>query len=458
MQGRAGELLGRSRRIAVIAAASGGLAMAGWAGAAFAVSGGGYSGYQQGCQPYDSDYATPSGQTYAGCHNAALNVESGGTTNGDPNDSNTKYVQFGIDQAPIDNNAQNTQTPYSLGLPGTTTSPHDGCFAVNTDGTNGQPAPAGQGPTSPDKAQAGDSSCQPNANGAGVAINFDYYQYYCPIAKTMGMACEDTTPGTTTVTPSTGSTVNYQPIVDNGVLIYYGMDDNSDAGEHDGVGPYSTAPGTPGANNAGVTNNSSDGGALMILLTPRGVANTPSQTNPEGLANASMGMCADGICSETTTYQQTVYHGCGAPDANGDAPCDAGTPDNANVYDYAPGGNPNNDPAVNDETPNCNSGDSTSTSPANCGPGGMDAYRSATPANENAEPGFQLYADPDSQRSPAAPSPFWPTPALYIGTCGVYAGSPATTGQFFTTPQSAGGQQITNADGQLAIDPNPSVC
>lgn len=449
-------LISKGRRIALVGAASAGLAVAGWAGAAFAVSGGGYSGYQQGCQPYDSDYATPQGQTYAGCHNAALNVESGGTTNGDPNDSNTKYVQFGIDQAPIDNNAQSTPTPYSLGMPGTTTSPHDGCLAANTAGTNGQPAPAGQGPTSPDQAQANDSACQPNNNGAGFALNFDYYQYYCPIADTLGMKCEDATPGQTTFTPSTGNTVNYQPIVDNGVLIYYGMDDNSDAGEHDGLGPYSAPAGTP---NSGAINNSSDGGALMILLTPKGATNTPSQTNPEGVANASMGMCADGICSETTTYQQTVYHGCDAPDSGGFAPCDSGTPQNGNVYDYAPGGNPNNDPAVNNESANCNSGDSTSTNSANCGPGGMDAYRSATPANENVEPGFQLYADPDPQRSPAAPSPFWPTPALYIGTCGVYAGSPATTGQIPGEPnQSAGGQQITNADGQLAIDPNPSAC
>ena len=481
MSVRAESFIGKGRRVAVVAAASAGLAVAGWAGAAFAVSGGGYSGYQQGCQPYDSDYATPNGQTYAGCHNSALNVESGGTTNGTANDSNTKYAQVGIDQAPNDNNSPGTPTPYSLGTPGTTTSPHDGCIAVNTDGTNGQPAPAGQGPTTPDQAQQNDSSCQPNSNGAGFVANVDYYQYYCPIADMLGAKCEDTTPGQTTVTPTTGTTVNYQPIIDNGVLIYYGMDDNSDNGEHDGVGPYSTGPGgpyspPPGPNcadptgvecsqyqNAGATNNSSDGGALMILLTPMGATNTPSQSNPEGVANASMGFCADGICFEGTTYRQTVYHGCHAPDANGDAPCDTGTPQNANVYDYSPDGNTANDPSVNNESPNCNAGgpDSTGSGTPNspCSPGGMDAYRSATPANENVEPGFQLYSDPDPQRSPAAPTPFWPTPGLYIGTCGVYAGSPATTGQVFgTTPVMAGPMPVTNQAGQLAIDPNPSAC
>ena len=480
MTDRARILVGKGRRVAVIAAASAGLAMAGWAGAAFAVSGGGYSGYQQGCQPGDSDYATPQGQTYAGCHNTALNVESGGTTNGAPNDSNTQYAQVGIDQAPNDKNSQGTPTPYSLGEPGMTGSPHAGCIAANTDGTNGQAAPASQGPESSGQAQQGDTACQGNSNGAGVAVNFDYYQYYCPIATMLGAKCEDTTPGNTTVAPNTGNTVDYQPVVDNGVLIYFGMDDNSDNGEHDGVGPYSTGPtgpysAPPGPNcadptgkecnqsqNAGAMNNSSDGGAIMILVTPKGITNTPSQSNPEGLANASSGFCADGICFEATTQQQTVYHGCHAPDANGDAPCDTGTPQNANVYDYAPGGNPNNDPSVNNESADCNAGDPTTagSGPGGpCAPGGMDAYRSATPANENAEPGVQLYSDPDPQRSPAAPSPLWPTPALYIGTCGVYAGSPATTGQVFgIAPMPAGPVPVTNAAGQVAIDPNPSVC
>src|SRR5579871_1900864 len=149
MADRAQSVLSRGRRIAVVAAASAGLAVAGWAGAAFAVSGGGYDGYQQGCQPYDSDYATPQGQTYAGCHNAALNVESGGTTNGDPNDSNTKYAQVGVDQSPLDDNSKGTPTLYSIGEPGYTGNPHAGCIAVNTDGTNGQPEPASQGPESP---------------------------------------------------------------------------------------------------------------------------------------------------------------------------------------------------------------------------------------------------------------------------------------------------------------------
>lgn len=436
------------RRVVVLLLASVGLLVAGAGGAAFAVSGGGYSPYQQGCQPGDSDYATPDGQTYAGCHTAALNVESGGTTNGDANDGNTKYAQFGMDQEPTDPKAANTNTPYAIGLPGTSTSPHSFCASANTAGTNSAPAPENADPVPPGQAADAPNGCGGNAAGSGFTANLDYYQYYCPIAAMLDNPCEATSWGTNTITPYTGQTFAYQPIVDNGLLVYYGMDDNSDNGEHDGLGPYSIKQ-EPW--NSGAENGSSDGGAIMLLLTPMKAGNTPTQTNPEGLVNVGMGFCADGICGAGTTEQQTVYHGC---DANSHVHCDKGTPQNANVYNYAPGGNPANDPSVNSESQNCNSGDPSTTSQQACGPGGMNAYRSATPANENVEPGVQIYTDPDPQRSPAAPSPFWPTPALYVGTCGVYAGSPATTGKAFgSSPTPA-----TNQAGQVAIDPNPTAC
>jgi hypothetical protein len=238
--------------------------------------------------------------------------------------------------------------------------------------------------------------------------------------------------------------------------LYLGSDDNLDNGEHDGVGPFTNLV---NPNDEGAVNGSSDGGAVILSLTPQHAAQAPTQAHPEGLANLSFGFCADGICMGTSSQQQTVYQGCGAAEANGLAPCNPGTPQNANVYDYAPGGSPANDPSVNSESANCNSGDANSTSSAQCGPGGMNALRSATPANENMEPGIALYTDPDSQRSPAAPSPLWPTPAVYVGTCGVYLGSPATTGAIFKgKPVSLGPLRLTNEAGQIAIDPNPSVC
>jgi hypothetical protein len=424
-------------------------------GTALAVSGGGYSPQQQGCRTGDADYATPNGTTYPGCHNVALNVESGGTHQGRPGNHNTEYVQYGNDQAPNDPRSQGTPTPYSIGEPGSTGSPHAGCVAVNTDGTRGRPAPAGS-PEAPGRAEDSRYGCGNNPKGAGVEVNYDYYQYYCPIAGAVGLACEDTSPGTTSVTPDTGHHVAYQPLVKNGVLVYFGMDDNTDNGEHDGVGPYSAQA---HQNNGGAQNGPSDGGAIMLIIDPSGIYDRPSQTRPEGVANLSAGSCADGICAEATTQRQTVYHGCGAADSHGQAPCDQGTPRNANVYNYAPGGSPANDPSVNSEPSGCNSGGAQSTSESACGSGGMDAYRSATPANENAEPGVQVYSDPDPQRSPAAPSPLWPTPAVYVGTCGVYMGSPGTTGQLLgTKPVSVAGEQVTNQAGQVAVDPNPSAC
>jgi hypothetical protein len=426
------------------------------AGAAFAVSGGGYQPDQQGCQPGDADYATPTGQTYAGCHNTALNVESGGTTQGNPDASNTRYAQFGLDQSPNDPNSQGTPTPYSLGEPGQSGSPHAFCASVNTAGTGAGPAPRKAGPTAPGQAADSPNGCGGNPAGLGASANVDYYQLYCPLAAAAGNPCEATSWGTSTLTPYTGSTVAYQPIVDNGVIVYYGMDDNTDNGEHDGLGPYSTGG---GQHNKGAINGPSDGGAILLVLTPMKAGTTPSQTQPEGAVNASTGFCADGICTEATTEQQTVYHGCGARDSYGKTRCDRGTPQSANVYDYAPGGSTANDPSVSRESPNCNSGSAANSGTAACGPGGMDALRAATPANENAEPGVQVYSDPDPQRSPAAPSPLWPTPALYAGTCGVYAGSPATTGQVLgSSPQAVGPFPVTNQAGQVAFDPNPSAC
>lgn len=440
----------RAGAIALVAAVAG-LLIAGAGSAAFAVSGGGYSPYQQGCQPGDSDYATPANQTYPGCHNTALNVESGGTTQGDPNNGNTKYAQVGLDQSPNDPNSQGTPTPYSIGEPGYSGSPHAFCASANTDGTNSAPAPKSTKPEPPGRAADAPNGCGGNPNGAGFTANVDYYQYYCPIAALLDHPCEATSYGTSTLTGYNGHSIAYQPIVQNGVLVYYGMDDNTDNGEHDGLGPFSSKY---HQKNNGAWNGSSDGGAILLVLDPMKAGSTPSQTNPEGAANLSTGFCADGICAEATTQQQTVYHGCGAADSYHHAPCDRGTPQNANVYDYAPGGNPANDPSVNQESPNCNSGNQNTTSEQQCGPGGMNSLRSATPANENAEPGVQLYSDPDPQRSPAAPSPLWPTPALYVGTCGVYAGSPATTGQVFGTSPTP----VTNQAGQVAVDPNPSAC
>jgi hypothetical protein len=431
--------------------------LAAWGGVALASSGGGYEPNQMDCQPFADDWATPQGAVYPGCHNLALNVESGGTTQGEANSGNTRYAELGMDQEAVDHNSKGTPTEYSVGYPGDTGSPHAGCIAVNTDGTNGGTAPSSQKPESASKAEDSEYGCGKNAKGAGFEVNFDYYEWYCPIVAAAGHPCEDPSYGTTNYTIDDGTGVASAPIVANGLLAYFGEDDNNDNTEHDGVGPYNNALGY--VNDEGAENGASDGGAMILSVQPGNAARLFTPTHPEGLANYSAGFCADGICAEFTTQQQAVNHGCDAPDSyvgpDGTSPsmlsqasCAPGTPQNANVYNDAA-----KDPSVQTEKAACNSGGAESgggstTDQENCGPGGMNAIRSNEPVNEYAEPGVQTFADPDSSRSPALPSPLWPTPASYIGTCGVTIGSPAlpTASVIDKTP-------LGNGAGQVVVDP-----
>jgi hypothetical protein len=449
----------RIRRAALASAVVVGVSVMSWAGVAGASSGGGYEAGQQDCQPFADDWATPQNLVYPGCHNLALNVESGGTSQGEAAVGNTRYLEFGQDQEGNDQNSKGTPTLYSVGYPGNTGSPHAGCLALNTDGTGGGAAPTSQGPVVASQAEGSAYGCGANPDGFGFEGNYDYYEFYCPIAQILGKPCEESSYGRTDVRILDGHAADLMPLVQNGLLVYFGEDDNNDNTEHDGVGPYNNALGY--SNDEGAENGSSDGGATTLSLTPQNLfekADWLSTTHPEGLLNLSAGFCADGICAEGTTQQQLVNHGCDAPDsyvaADGvtpstvsQAPCDAQTPQNANVYDYA-----QPDPSVQTESANCNSGGAqagsgASTDAQNCGPGGMNALRAAEPANEFAEPGLQLFADPDPGRSPALPSPLWPTPALYVGTCGVTVGS-AT----LPTAPLIDDTLLHNSASQLAVD------
>jgi hypothetical protein len=373
------------------------------AGVAMAVSGGGNQPSQQDCTPGADANNSPQGYTEPGCHDAALNVESGGTTGGNPDASNTRYAEFGLNQEPIDSNSPGTPTEFSIGYPRGTASPHAGCVAANTDGTGG-----GTG-----------TGCGNNAHGAGGSATVDYYAVYCPIAAMLGSPCEDQSyqQDPVDLTPDTGTGTAVDPILQNGLLLYFAMDDNADNGEHDGVsGTSSACPKNPKKSAGcvpedtdGMVNGPSDGGAIMLGVTPQNAAQSGTVQHPEGVANGSLGACADGICADATTQEQTVYHGCGA---NKDVTPKSGcSRQNSNVYDYS------NDPSVDSESPNCNSGGFDSENNAACN-GPMDNYREGTASNVNAEPGVQTYADPDPQRSPADPS-IWPTPGIYAGTCGV---------------------------------------
>ena len=444
------------------------------AGPAFAVSGGGYSGANQNCPPGYADNMTPADETYPGCHTIQLSVESGGTDgHGNPTGaSNTHYLDMGFNQEP--NGYLNEPCIGFIecpGTPGQNASLHSGCAGANTDGTGSAPAPAGSAPEDPGTAGDASNGCGDNPNGLGFSANFDYYQFLnlaCPtVNQSVGPLPQLTIPlggagtvgfgdpcaykskqvGHTTVTPHSGTAVAYKPILKKGLIVYFGGDDNQNHGEHDGVGPY-TSHTTP--NDNGAENGTSDGTADTISVTPQNAGQQSTPTHPEGAVNASIGViCTEGICAEATTQQHTVYYGCDAPNANGNAPCDPGTPSNGNVYDYS-----QPDPSANSESQDCNN--QAPSNSGSCGPGGENADRSATPRDMNTEPGVQIYEDPDPGRSPLSQyfgNPqglMFPTPGAYAGTCGVTAGSPTlpTAQTINSTPfgNGAGQAQVKTAD------------
>ncbi len=459
-------------------------------GIAAAVSGGGYNPNQNDCQWNNDAWATPQGEQYPGCHSIALNVETGGTTNGDADSDNTRFVEYGDNQNPVDPNSQGTPTELSLGYPGDTGAPHAGCLAANTDGTTGGPAPAGTPPTSSanaeNEAAANNWGCGNNPNGTGFEADYDLYALYCPLVAS-AEPCEDPSYASepATFTPDTGSAQALTDIVTQGLVVYYGMDDNTDNTEHDGF------DGLDSTN--GAINGPSDGGGMILSLEPQWLLapTTPTVTNPEGLANYSGGFCADSICFEGSTQQQTDYYGCYDPSNPNDATweasgtdgatnpendtnddqCASGVPENTNTYE-------NNTPQSTEESQYCNSGgpDGNPPAPVDSGTewpcytntngtsndtsdqpgcasagapnpngtdecGGANAYRQDTPQQVNSEPGIQTFEDPDPQRSPALP---FGTPGIYVGTCGVFVNDGTTY-----EPGLTG----TLTDGMLSLDP-----
>jgi hypothetical protein len=213
----------------------------------------------------------------------------------------------------------------------------------------------------------------------------------------------------------------------NGLFVYNGADDNLDFGEHDGVdGAHGTA---------GSVNGPSDGGAIVFRLSPGAATTAPSAIDPLPIAGLSMGACADGFCAELTTVRQLLYQG------------NPNTTDSRDVANYQ---------GKQFDPYGCSSGD-TQAEIACRGKAGqpqtMDAWRNAEAHRVNAQPGLQVYEDPDPQGSPLDPlfengttkTPTdYPLPAVYAGTCGVILGGGAVS-----APKSP----ATNGAGQLVIAP-----
>ncbi len=152
--------------------------------------------------------------------------------------------------------------------------------------------------------------------------------------------------------------------------------------------------------------------------------------NPVAVADAGSGACADGLCASVQTRRRTVYQG--------------GSQGSRDVYDYS---------GKQWDPYGCNSGDQTSEDPQSCGGQSMNQWRQQEAATVNAEPGAQVYEDPDPQSSPLDPvyesgatqSPvLYPLPSVYAGTCGVTAGG----GPVASAPPGTPG---TNSAGQVSV-------
>ena len=218
--------------------------------------------------------------------------------------------------------------------------------------------------------------------------------------------------GVTPEAPTAGTPANPA----SGLRFYFGANDNLDNGEHD--------------SSEQVDNGPSDGGAIQLNIDPTTVAQwvaaLQSQntgyllTHPLPAGDAGLGFCADGICFSAQTQQRTVYQG---GDNN----------DSRDAYNYD---------GMQWDPETCAGPTDSKT---DCGGHSM-SWWDKQQGTVYAEPGIQIYEDPDPQGSPIGP---YPLPAFYVGTCGVVIGggemqmpaSPYTSpaGQFVVTTGCSSG-------------------
>lgn len=373
-----------------------------------AVSGGGYSPSQQGCSPNADSNSSPGAEP--GCHNANLVIQ---------NSSGATFAQAGTDQQAQGQNVRSGDVSVAPGGTGSPSGGYTGSGAGVAFDTNWQPIPAGQCGLE-DIALYPVSMAMYLAGQGGQPCTFDPTKWSAP------SQAPTVTPGATAGVPSSAPVVSLL----SGGRVYFGADDNLDSGEHDG------ASGTNGTAQSVV--GPSDGGAVTVTWSPwavqtilatlqQGVASgdlAPVAQNPFPMATVAGGACADGICIGAYTARTVVYQGGGGGGQSRD------------VYDYS---------GKTWDPYDCSSG-SVQDEAACISEGGhtMDWYRRQEASNVYAEPGVQIYEDPDPQASPALPAQLYPLPAAYAGTCGVTAGGGAV---------QAPASPITNNAGQVSLSP-----
>jgi hypothetical protein len=292
----------------------------------------------------------------------------------------------------------------------------------------------------PNGSSEGDPGALPHAFDAAVDANGTPAGTPTDSCATTGSGVaahgDATDPSAATATPCTSDPGTNATGLATGLTIYFGADDNLDFGEHDGAsGKHGTSQ---------VQDGPSDGGAIVFNWHPAEIVGwgdalqhgDTSQLfwNPVAVADTGAGSCADGFCASVQTRRRTVYEG--------------GNQGSRDVYDYS---------GKQWDPYGCSSGDQTSEDPQSCGGQSMNEWKQQEAATVNAEPGAQVYEDPDPQSSPLDPvyesgatqSPvLYPLPGVYAGTCGVTAGG----GPLATAPPGTPG---TNSAGQISV---PTGC
>ena len=248
----------------------------------------------------------------------------------------------------------------------------------------------------------GDIAIDSNGDGSGLGVTVPF---------------DINDPTATTPQPHTGTPNTDLLAALYGWQLYFGADDNLDNGEHD----------SPNGRNGTSQNvdGPSDGGSILVSWHPTAIQDwNPTDlmtilTNPIPILSVGTGACADGICFNVETARTAIYHG-----GNNGRSRDA--------YDYQgkqwdPSGCSG---ASGAEQEACRTKDH---------PGGMNDWKRDEAQNVYAEPGVQVFEDPDPNGSPLPP---YPLPAAYVGTCGVTLGGGAE-------PMPA--SPVTNSANQLQV-------
>jgi hypothetical protein len=299
----------------------------------------------------------------------------------------TRYAEFGIDQMPNGDHA--TPGLFGEGAPGSDNFPHGLCAAANTGGTNGKTG-----------TECGDGKGSKRGIGAWVVGDLN--------EKTLRQVL---------YAGGVHRTYTIKNLGDNGFDVEFGADDNLDGGEHDGFS------GRKDVATDGLQNGPSDGGSIGLHVRPLSPDHLPDGTNITPFLMFEAGSCADGICEDVTTHRHEVYRG--------------GADKERNAADYS----------------------GREWDPMECdgasleGEKSCDSGRKGGPKNHKdwynqeghvyADPGVQIYEDPDSAASPIDPiaeffsalgvgdgaHPLYPLPGFYVGTCGVIVqGKPVAPG------------------------------